>query len=283
MPPWFKFWTEKLLTLDFFLLSPNARSVLVYALVVTHNAKEHGGPVTVADLQAVTSLPIAKVRLAVTELRFRRLLDGDGDTVLCPLYDEMQERVDRTRASRQAAWRQKRDAQRNADLDASCNALSNAESNAEKRYEKKARGEEDKIPSPPPVATQPTAPTGGGVPRRREPSQTGLLDPDWLIGLRAQVTALQGRDVTTLSADERFLVARYHAAVFGHCRKSEQTNKSRAGGVATSLQSLTEWVDRSLDGMTVQQYFAYGKRHHERIGRGVWLRPWDLKASLETA
>lgn len=69
-----------------------------------------------------------------------------------------------------------------------------------------------------------------------------------------------------LDADQQYVLARYHAFRFAGCTLSEPKNRSAAMKIRTSIQNLTERIERSpaKADLTVNEYVALALRLHER-------------------
>lgn len=103
MPPWFKFWPERVLATEFFFLSSEAKLVLFLAL--TNMGRSDGQPIPVQHFKNMLRWSTGKTRKAVDEIVQRRLgaltLTDELDI---PLYREMQ----RGTTDPKAAERQRR-------------------------------------------------------------------------------------------------------------------------------------------------------------------------------
>lgn len=131
-------------------------------------------------------------------------------------------------------------------------------------------------------------------PKPKRPKKPPDPLPDWIPPLRAEVAVLNPRLLVSLTPDERYVLARFHALEFGGCTKSEPTNRSRGQPIATGLHDLADRLQRAqrvvVDGkaefrqlmadVTVSEYIAYGRRIVKRSGR-LWYRPIDVIAEIE--
>lgn len=88
----------------------------------------------------------------------------------------------------------------------------------------------------------------------------------WTGEITEAVRVLKTRELRSLSAEERFTLARYHAFRFAGCTKSEPTNRRKAVALATSLVNLSDRISRNADraDLTVDEYVALAARLAER-------------------
>jgi hypothetical protein len=109
-----------------------------------------------------------------------------------------------------------------------------------------------------------------------------MLNDPWMLELREAVAAMKDRELRSLSADERFLLARYHGLQWAYLRR-EGPNKAKSRGIATSLSQLVDRIGRDprKADLTVAEYVSLARRLHDRIGRGAWYRPFDVEAEIE--
>lgn len=119
-------------------------------------------------------------------------------------------------------------------------------------------------------------------------------EPPWTADVRTSVALMNPRTIVSLTPDERYALARFHALEFGGCTKSEATNRSRAQPIATGLHDLADRLSRAkrfevngkpeyraiLADVTVSEYIAYGRRIVARSSR-LWYRPIDVIAEIE--
>lgn len=97
-------------------------------------------------------------------------------------------------------------------------------------------------------------------------SVTEVTAPAWVSEVTESVRSIKLRELRSLSADERFTLARYHALRFAGCTKSEPTNRRKAVALATSLVNLSDRISRNADraDLTVDEYVALAARLAER-------------------
>jgi hypothetical protein len=106
---------------------------------------------------------------------------------------------------------------------------------------------------------------------------------EWTIPLLADVTALNDRELRSLSSRELFTLARAHALLFGNCTVSEPTNKSRASPIATGLTYLIDQLSRkSLADFRVDEYLAAGRNVTQRRGGTPWFKPSLILPEITT-
>lgn len=97
-------------------------------------------------------------------------------------------------------------------------------------------------------------------------SVTKVTAPTWVFEVTESVRSIKQRELRSLSADERFTLARYHALRFAGCTKSEPTNRRKAVSLATSLVNLSDRISRNSDraDLTVDEYVALAARLADR-------------------
>jgi hypothetical protein len=106
---------------------------------------------------------------------------------------------------------------------------------------------------------------------------------EWTTPLLADVTALNDRELRSLSSRELFTLARAHALLFGNCSVSEPTNKSRASPIATGLTYLIDQLSRkSLADFRVDEYLAAGRNVTQRRGGAPWFKPSLILPEITT-
>lgn len=103
----------------------------------------------------------------------------------------------------------------------------------------------------------------------------------WTVPLLADVTALNARELRTLTSRELFTLARGHALLFAGCTVTEATNKSRASPIATGITYLLETLKRrNLGDFRVDEYLAAGRNVSKRRGGTPWYKPTLILAEI---
>lgn len=260
MPAWYKRWPERLLTAEFFRLSERARHTLsaLFDLAGKSDVPDGGVrfgtiPATVRDVQTITGIPLRSQANALDELRTNGFLEDQEGVMVLPMFYTMQLPIDPKAADRKRLERDRdRDVMRDDYRDVTRPSPS-----------KKNR------------STDSASLTLSGI------------EPDWIVRLRAEVTELNERELRSLTLDERFALARFHALEFCGYRRSESKNREKAVGLATGLAWLVDRLGRdpAKADLTVREYLVLGRRIVKRIGRPIWHRPTDVEGEivLETA
>jgi hypothetical protein len=100
---------------------------------------------------------------------------------------------------------------------------------------------------------------------------------EWTVPLLADTTALNERELRSLSPAELHTLARAHALLFGNCTVTEKTNKARASPVATGLKYLLETLKRAQwakwADLSVREYLDAGRNVTKRRGGVPWFQP----------
>jgi Mn-dependent DtxR family transcriptional regulator len=112
------------------------------------------------------------------------------------------------------------------------------------------------------------------------PDDSASVDPTlWQDEIRNAAKAIRKHSLSSLTADERFTVGRYHALEFANCTKSEATNKRKARQIAAGLCSLGQHRDYS--DVTVGEYVTYAKKVHVNGAGAPWFDVWLIKGVVE--
>jgi hypothetical protein len=106
--------------------------------------------------------------------------------------------------------------------------------------------------------------------------------PCWFPPIEEIVRGLKHRELRSLTPDELFGLAKYHAFQFARCTKSKTKNDSHALGIRTGLKHLIGRIsgDPAKADLTVNEYVAYATKVSERV-RVAWYKPIDVDAEIE--
>jgi hypothetical protein len=113
-------------------------------------------------------------------------------------------------------------------------------------------------------------------PKRTKPSK---IDLQWVEDMRFLMQAIATKPLVVLDADERFLLARYHAWRFANCTKDEGTNRSRASSIAAGITNLANHKDFCT--MTAAEYVTQAKALWTKRGERPWYKPWDITSQFD--
>lgn len=110
-------------------------------------------------------------------------------------------------------------------------------------------------------------------------------EQSWVLEVRKATEGLSSRELRSLTPDERFVLARYHAAIFAYCNSSERNNRIKAQNIATGIKNLADKIGRNplMADLTVREYVGHGRRVHKRTGEAPWWKPLDVYESIEIA
>src|SRR5579884_3645847 len=123
---------------------------------------------------------------------------------------------------------------------------------------------------------------GLGVQDARAREKTKPKNDDeaaWIATLRKAVEAIQTRTLSSLTADERFALARYHAFRFANvCRDARRNKLAARDRVLPGLVTLAGNI--KWGSLTVRQYVALGVMVRQRSGTPFY-RAWSVVGEVE--
>lgn len=260
MSGWFKLWPERVLTPDFFLLSPPARSSYLCAFVHAARSREKGYAMLVSELALITGLPVQRQRLALMELTGRGMIELDGEVIRLPLYDEMQR--PKSNAERQQKWRKRNGS---VTLFAPDDVTENNGA---------VTTEDIDTPTDSVLLVSNTPSSGGSA---------GAATVAWAEKIRTESDGLGDLDLAALSPAQRFILARRHALEFANCTRSEGQNAARARSIAAGIANLTDRLNRDRVDVSVRDYLAAARLLWRRGGAAPHYAPYEVYAELVEA
>ena len=126
----------------------------------------------------------------------------------------------------------------------------------------------------------PTATTEPSKPKRRR-REKPPADTSWIETLLVPLRLLKSVELRSLTAEERFAVARMHCLKFANCCADEATNRQKAIGVASSLADVAE--HRTYGAWTVGEYVDSMQFAWEAGGKKPLLTPWAVRMGAQSA
>lgn len=145
------------------------------------------------------------------------------------------------------------------------------------------RGSPATLPNPPlpfAIAKGSAPPKSGAQPSmkgRKKADNHGVLA--WVEPVKNAARSLLSRTLGSLTAEERFVVARLHAYRFGNCIISESRNRLRASHIASGIVNLGT-TSRFRD-LTVKEYIQLGDAVLERRGGVPFFSAWEVVGAVE--
>lgn len=109
------------------------------------------------------------------------------------------------------------------------------------------------------------------------------MEEPWVSDVRKATEGLSSRELRSLTPDERFVLARYHAAIFAYANVSERNNRVKAQTLATGIKNLADKVGRNplMADLTVREYVVHGRGIHKRTNGAPWWKPIDVYEAIE--
>jgi hypothetical protein len=87
------------------------------------------------------------------------------------------------------------------------------------------------------------------------------------------------RQLSSLTAEERFTLAQFHAWRWANCTKAELSNRKAAAKIAAGIANLS--MHRTFGALTVSEYRVHGDELWNRRGQYPWRSPWEITGGLE--
>ena len=119
----------------------------------------------------------------------------------------------------------------------------------------------------------------------KAPHLPGLVTPSptrdtsWIEPLKDAIRDMLGSSLSSITPDQRYLLARYHVWRWANCKVSERVNRSKASSVAAGIANLGN--DRRFGALTVRDYVAHAEVIWKERGESPWFKPWDITARVQ--